>query len=155
MMLLTAFILLIGFVALAGMVARVGQLADETGQESRRAAVLEADTVLDGAQEAMQRIAELVPPGDATASQHHLDALNGAMAHFDALQSARGFLFHADAAGCSDDGTGLPTGVTAPADGNDAVFWVEVRVVRADMSLQATLSHEVDDVDVGVTLVCP
>ena len=155
MMLLTAFILLIGFVALAGMVARVSQLADETGSESRRGAVLEATVVLDGAQESLERLAILVPPGNATTSQTYLDALDGAMAHIDALQSARGFLFRAEPAGCSDDGTGLPTGVTAPADGNDAVFWVQVTVVRADMSLTATLSHEVDDADVGVTLECP
>lgn len=154
MMLLTAFVLLIGFVALAGMVARVSQLADETGQESRRGAVLEATVVLDGAQDAMERLATLVPPGADADTQDYMTALDAAFAHMDALQSARGFLVQFDPIACSDDGVGLPTEVAAPG-ADDAVFWTRLTVVRSDMTLTATVSHEVTDDDVGSPVVCP
>lgn len=130
MMLLTAFVLLIGFVALAGMVARVSQLADETAQESRQGTVLDAANVLDGVQDAFERMEAYEPPGDAVATQAYLDSVTAAVAHIDALQSARGFQFRAGAIACND-------GVTPTQ------FSVQVNVVRNDVQVAATVVHEV------------
>lgn len=133
MMLLTAFVLLIGFVALAGMVARVSQLADETGQESRRGAVLEAANVLDGAQAMFAQLETYVPPGTPDETRDYMDAADAALAHMDQLQSARGFQFRAGQVSCDDAGS--PT-----------TFTVDVSVVRNDVRVAATILHEISGV---------
>lgn len=156
MMLLTAFILLIGFVALAGMVARVSQLADETGQESRRGTVLEVTAMVEGIEVSLERLGDVYPPGAAADTQIYLDATTDAMTHLDELQSARGFRFQVLDVGCADEAADpRPIGTSFPADTNDGLVWVTVSLSRGDMQMAATVVHEWDDAELGVTFECP
>ncbi len=94
MLLLTSVVLLIGFLALSSMVLRVAQLPGETAQESRHPIDLEADGVADGAHEALQRVAQRVPPqASAGAPEAFRDAMQGTLDSITELERGRGFRF--------------------------------------------------------------
>ena len=90
MMILAAVLLILAFIALSSQVARVQQLGGETQTEQRRPILLEAQALARGVDAVIRGLQDPDlpdPPLDLSA------ALIGSLAHIEAVEAARGFLF--------------------------------------------------------------
>jgi hypothetical protein len=141
MMLLTAFVLVIAFVAMTGMIARLAQLPELTRQSADRPIFLEGGALATGVQSALEDLNIIIDPEqDGTGMDTYTTAIDGAMAHLQTLESARGYRLRLEdrAPGLNpwcDDSSGL------------AVMSVQFALADTRTLISFTISWTVWDVD--------